>query len=350
MARAFDPQLRLPAESRLPFPPGLSDWPPALSVRGRALAASGDWLPGFKISSSPYRKVISNSEKKGFNSQSKRFQYNQNETPGPGLYNVIHQSPEINSTSLSTKGTGYFPSLVPRTAFRKMSNYPAPNAYKIPSCFQSKQDFSQGNSSMFQQPIARKMEKMPTPAPNQYYTSLDFCKQSNNISGQAVFLSKTTRGFHFKKFGKWPSPCHYDINDSLTKTSPRVITSFFKSKTSHLTVMDRFTPEPAIYQPRKPTTAAKKNPFREKFCLTLSAAASPPCKDPPSPGPGQYELVDYKGSPKQDCSSAVFISNTGRWPVRRSQEGFPGPDSEVLLGGYGKAEADKSTTAVISSV
>ncbi|XP_010080598.1 PREDICTED: O(6)-methylguanine-induced apoptosis 2, partial [Pterocles gutturalis] len=338
----------------------------------------------FKISSSPYRKVISNSEKKGFNSQSKRFQYNQNETPGPGLYNVIHQSPEINSTSLSTKGTGYFPSLVPRTAFRKMSNYPAPNAYKIPSCFQSKQDFSQGNSSMFQQPIARKMEKMPTPAPNQYYTSLDFCKQSNNISGQAVFLSKTTRGFHFKKFGKWPSPY---INDSLTKTSPRVITSFFKSKTSHLTVMDRFTPEPAIYQPRKPTTAAKKNPFSDiawpkikidnKFLtveknenlrkavaaltqqvylyyisqqLYLMTGASPPCKDPPSPGPGQYELVDYKGSPKQDCSSAVFISNTGRWPVRRSQEGFPGPDSEVLLGGYGKAEADKSTTAVISSV
>ncbi|XP_009578126.1 PREDICTED: O(6)-methylguanine-induced apoptosis 2, partial [Fulmarus glacialis] len=281
----------------------------------------------FKISSSPYkqhRKVISNSEKKGFNSQSKRFQYNQNENPGPGFYSVTHLSAEINSTSLSKKGTGYFPSLVPRTACEKISNYPAANAYKILPCFQSKQDFSKGNSSMFQQPIARKIEKIPTPAPNQYYTSMDFCKQSNNVSGQTVFVFKTTRGLNLEKFGKWPSPCHYIINDSLIKVSPKGITSCFKSKISRLARMERFTPESATYQPHKPTKEAKKTPFRQKFCLTLSAPAIPPCKDPPLPGPGQYDLVDYKGCPKQDCSSAVFVSNTGRWTGSGSQEGFPG--------------------------
>lgn len=75
---------------------------------------------------------------------------------------------------------------------------------------------------------------------------------------------------------------------------------------------------------------------RQKFCLMLCAPAIPPCKDPPFPGPGQYNLVDYRGSLKQNCSSAVFVSNTERWMGGRSQEGFPGPGknknySEVLL-------------------
>ncbi|XP_068513596.1 O(6)-methylguanine-induced apoptosis 2 isoform X4 [Anas acuta] len=236
---------------------------------------------GFQISSSPYKhhgKVISDSEKNGFNSQSKRFQYNQSENPGPGFYDVTHQSPEINSPSLSKKGTGYFPSL----------------------------------------------------------TSTDFCKQSNNVSAHAVFVSRTTRGLNLEKIGKWPSPCHYNINDSFTKVSPKGITSCFKSKTSHLTRTDRITAEPTIYQPYKPTREAKKTPFKQKFCLTLCAPAIPPCKDPPFPGPGQYNLVDYGGSLKQNCSSAVFVSNTERWMGGGSQEGFPGPGaySPRALGKY----------------
>nr|XP_047905501.1 O(6)-methylguanine-induced apoptosis 2 isoform X2 [Anser cygnoides] len=138
------------------------------------LSSGSEFGEGFQISSSPYKhhcKVISNSEKKGFNSQSKRFQYNQSENPGPGFYNVTHQSPEINSTSLSKKGTGYFPSLVPRTACKKISSYPAVNAYNILSYFQSRRDFSVGNSRVFQQPVSRKIEKIPTPAPNQYHVT-----------------------------------------------------------------------------------------------------------------------------------------------------------------------------------
>ncbi|NXA50167.1 STPG1 protein, partial [Nothocercus julius] len=248
-----------------------------------------------------------------------------NETPGPGFYNVAHHSAESNSISLSQKGTGYFPSLVARIACSKIANYPAANAYSIPSCFQSKQDFSTGNSSMFQQPIARKIEKIPTPAPGQYNTSRDFCKRSNSVSAHAVFVSKTTRGLNLEKKGKWPSPCHYNISDSPIKVSPKSITSCFKSKTSHQTNMDKFIMEYATYQPQKTMKEAKKTPSRQKFCLTLSAPAIPPCKEPPLPGPGQYDLVDYKGSPKQNRPSAAFVSNTRRWTGGASLEGYPGP-------------------------
>uniref|UniRef100_A0A8C4JTA8 Sperm tail PG-rich repeat containing 1 n=1 Tax=Dromaius novaehollandiae TaxID=8790 RepID=A0A8C4JTA8_DRONO len=271
------------------------------------------FLLGFKVSSGPYKyhsNVVFNSEKKGFNSQSKRFQYNRNETPGPGVYNVTHQSAESNSTSLSQKGTGYFPSLVARIACSKIANYPAANAYRIPSCFQSKQDFSMGNSSMFQQPIARKIEKVPTPAPGQYHV-----RKVCHCCGLVRYLHPFPVCFVDR----------YKINDSSIKVSPKSVTSCFKSRASHLTKMGRFITEPATYQPHKPTKEAKKTPFRQKFCLTLSAPAIPPSKDPPLPGPGQYDLVDCKGSPKRDCSSAAFVSNTGRWTGRGSQEGFPGP-------------------------
>lgn len=36
----------------------------------------------------------------------------QDDIPGPGFYNVIHQSPVSNSVSLSKKGTCTFPSVV----------------------------------------------------------------------------------------------------------------------------------------------------------------------------------------------------------------------------------------------
>ncbi|XP_035201768.1 O(6)-methylguanine-induced apoptosis 2 [Oxyura jamaicensis] len=146
--------------------------------------------------------------------------------------------------------------------------------------------------------------------------------------------------------GSLPPPCHYNFNDSLTKVSTKGITSCFKSKTSHLTRTDRITAEPTVYQPHKPTREAKKIPFkgvwadnileqciREEILLD-TAPAIPPCKD--SPGPGQYNLVDYRGCPKQNCSSAVFVSNTERWMGSGSQEGFPGPGaySPRALGKY----------------
>nr|KAF6508348.1 sperm tail PG-rich repeat containing 1 [Rousettus aegyptiacus] len=61
----------------------------------------------FKFQSS----IIPESEKKGFNSQARRFYHKKDDNPGPGFYNVIHQSPVFNSVSLSKKGTCTFPSM-----------------------------------------------------------------------------------------------------------------------------------------------------------------------------------------------------------------------------------------------
>ncbi|XP_053867872.1 O(6)-methylguanine-induced apoptosis 2 [Malaclemys terrapin pileata] len=300
----------------------------ATSIKGTDAVQIGKASRGYKVSSIPYKyqtRMIPNSEKKGFNSQAKRFQYNQNEIPGPGFYNVVHQSAEINSTSLSKKGTGYFPSMDARLPHNRKPSYPAANAYNLSLAFQSKQDFSTGNSSMFQQPIAKRRAQTSTPAPNQYNACLDFCKQSNNVCARAVFLSKTTRGLSTDKTEKWPSPCHYRINESLVKKSPRILVSCFRSNTHRETKVNTVSPGPAAYQLSKPPKAAKKTPSTRKQNLNFSAPAIPPAKNPPLPGPGQYEIVDYQGPPKHYISSAVFVSNTGRWRGDTSQQGIPGP-------------------------
>lgn len=43
-------------------------------------------------------------------------------------------------------------------------------------------------------------------------TSMDFCKQRNNVSAHAVFVSQTTRGLNLEKIGKWPSPCMWALS------------------------------------------------------------------------------------------------------------------------------------------
>ncbi|XP_047380800.1 O(6)-methylguanine-induced apoptosis 2 isoform X4 [Sciurus carolinensis] len=106
-------------------------------------------------------------EKKGFNSQAKRFYHKKDDLPGPGFYNVIHKSPVFNSVSLSKKGTCTFPSMSARLG-TVISKYPAANAYTIPSDFISKKDFSNSCSSMFQSPSFMKVLKSETPAPNHY--------------------------------------------------------------------------------------------------------------------------------------------------------------------------------------
>jgi hypothetical protein len=62
--------------------------------------------------------------------------------------------------------------------------------------------------------------------------------------------------------------------------------------------------------------------------LIISAPAIPPPPKAPFPGPGAYELGDFKAAEKKYISSAAFVSNTSRWavdtaiPVER-----PGPGS-----------------------
>ncbi|XP_044919894.1 O(6)-methylguanine-induced apoptosis 2 isoform X2 [Mustela putorius furo] len=231
-------------------------------------------------SSIPFKSrnlTIPESEKKGFNSQAKRFYYKKDSIPGPGFYDVIHQSPVFNSASLSKKGTCTFPSLRARLD-TIISKYPAANTYTIPSHLVSKKDFSNSCSSMFQLPSFAKVLKFETPAPNQYNTSVSYCKQRNNVCAQAGFLSKTQRGF-FSVAETGPAPAersfilllqgtcissplpplgHYNINESLVKQSPKVLMSCFKSKTERGLKLTSTGPGPGYYNPNDHTKILKK--------------------------------------------------------------------------------------------
>ncbi|XP_023075414.1 O(6)-methylguanine-induced apoptosis 2 isoform X2 [Piliocolobus tephrosceles] len=243
-------------------------------------------------SSIPFKSqapVIPESEKKGFNSQAKRF---------------------------SQKKCARLDTII--------SKYPAANAYTIPSDFISKRDFSNSCSSMFQLPSFMKVLKFETPAPNYYNASVSCCKQRNNVCARAGFVSKTQRGsFVFAEKG--PPPGHYDINESLVKQSPNTLMSCFKSKTNRGLKLTSTGPGPGYYNPGDCTKVPKKTLFPKNPILNFSAQPSPLPPKPPLPGPGQYEIVDYLGPRKHFISSASFVSNTSRWTAAPPQPGLPGP-------------------------
>ncbi|XP_058532878.1 O(6)-methylguanine-induced apoptosis 2 isoform X2 [Ochotona princeps] len=220
-------------------------------------------------SSIPYKlqtSVIPESEKKGFNSQARRFYHKKDDVPGPGFYNITHQSPVSNSVSLSKKGTCTFPSMA----------------------------------------------------------SLSCCKQKNNVSARAGFMSKTPRGI-FTAPEMAPPPGHYNVNESLVKQSPKILMSCFKSKTDRGLKLTSTGPGPGYYNPDDHSKAPKKALFPKNPTLTFSAPPLPLPPKPPLPGPGQYEIVDYAGPPKYFISSASFVSNTSRWTAAPAQAGLPGP-------------------------
>ncbi|XP_012577632.1 PREDICTED: O(6)-methylguanine-induced apoptosis 2 isoform X2 [Condylura cristata] len=271
-----------------------------------------------------YKKPeIPESEKKGFSCQAKRFYSKKDEVPGPGFYNVIHQSPVSNSVSLSKKGTCTFPSMRARLD-TIISKYPAANAYTIPSHLVSKKDFSNSCSSMFQLPSFAKVLRFETPAPNHYNASDSCCKQSNNVSARAGFVSKTQRGPYIRT-GTGPAPGHYNINDSLVKQSPKILMSCFKSKTNRGSKLIATGPGPGYYNPSDHIKIQRKALFPKNPLLNFSAQPLPLPPKLPLPGPGQYEIVDYEGPPKHFISSASFVSNTRRWTVAPAQPGLPGP-------------------------
>ncbi|XP_029804633.1 O(6)-methylguanine-induced apoptosis 2 isoform X1 [Suricata suricatta] len=274
----------------------------------------------------PFKNQISaipESEKKGFNSQAQRFYYKKDNIPGPGFYDVIHQSPVFNSVSLSKKGTCTFPSMRARLD-TTVSKYPAANAYTIPSRFVSKKDFSNSWSSMFQLPSFVKVLKSETPAPNHYNASVSCCKQRNNVCARAGFMSKTQRGF-LTIADTGPAPGHYNINESLVKQSPKALTSCFKSKTRRELKLTSTGPGPGYYNPSDHIKSLKKTLFPRNPILNFSAQPLSLPPKPPLPGPGQYEIVDYAGPPRHFISSASFVSSTRRWTAAPSEPDLPGP-------------------------
>ncbi|MBN3305202.1 STPG1 protein, partial [Amia calva] len=214
---------------------------------------------------------------------------------------------------------------MPRNAVRII---PAPNAYTVPTAMLSRKNFSLGNSSMFQQPIAVKVEdvKKATPAPNHYNVSFSGIEKNSTVPAKSVFLSKTRREFAPQGNLKMPSPCHYQVNDALTKEAPKVPVSCFKSNSERIQLtVPALGPGPGAYSPYEAPEPVKRTTFPKRHYLCISAPPIPVPKTPPLPGPGQYDIVNYEGPARHYMSSAVFLSNTSRWTGGTHEKDLPGP-------------------------
>ncbi|TRY85949.1 hypothetical protein DNTS_032714 [Danionella cerebrum] len=267
--------------------------------------------------------IISNEEKKGFCSQSKRFLEHLNENPGPGSY-LSHASCEGCSPSFSKRGTGCFASKTGRAPRSFQRPSPGPDSYNLQTSLLHKHDFNRGESRIFRLPYAVMKEK-PTnenPAPNQYKAAVD---KNSTVSAESAFRSRTTRSVILLNKFKGPSPCHYQVSDVLVQKTPQTV-SCFKSTTARIQAPLRNNiPGPGSYNPHHPPEPVRRTTLPRKHYLGLSAPPLIPSKDPPFPGPGHYDVENLNRDVKVPVSSAVFLSVTSRWMQEHKGQEMPGP-------------------------
>ncbi|CAF3488296.1 unnamed protein product [Rotaria sordida] len=282
----------------------------------------------------------SNNEKRGFQQTARRFPYDLNFTPGPGQYQTVQSlDRQLERTSDSKKGSGTFASKSKRdTSINRLTHFPAPTTYNLPGMFSYEHhSFDRSkNSSMFQKPIAERplSPKSTIPAPNQYDINqgLKTITKSNNVTAQAAFRSHTRRSITTDKYFITPAPGTYNLDDSATRSIAPIHQSSFKSTSKRDTFSVQSAsdlPGPADYRPFEKIT---EEPYRQVLprhhYLTISAPAIPPPPEAPYPGPGSYELRDFKEAEKKYMSSAAFVSSASRWtidPTRSTER--PGPGS-----------------------
>ncbi|XP_054462386.1 O(6)-methylguanine-induced apoptosis 2 [Anoplopoma fimbria] len=283
------------------------------------------------------RVVITNHEKKGFASQARRFpsQVCLNENPGPGSYGFI-SSTEVKCPSFSKKGTtGFVASKTARTSSNPRRGLPGPNAYNLQSTFINKNNYSIGVSRVFRLPVAVQLDgpKHKTPAPNQYDVSCDTRKSLSSVVGTSAFLSKTGRD-PFNPNKNAPSPCHYEVSGHLLQHGTKAVLSPFKSKTQRIPPqVDNRVPGPGAYSPHQTPAPVKRTILPRGYYLALSAPALIVPKDPPLPGPGQYDIGDYNGMSKHPMPTAAFASRTERITQNSQADMRPGPgfyDPQIL--------------------
>ncbi|XP_026156509.1 O(6)-methylguanine-induced apoptosis 2 isoform X2 [Mastacembelus armatus] len=298
-------------------------------------------IPAYTISSSIPTKyqsvVITNQEKKGFLSQTRRFHSHVclNENPGPGSYGCISSS-EVKSPSFSKKGTtGFVASKVTRSYSNPKRGIPGPNAYNLQSSFGNKYDFNAGVSRVFRLPVAVQQDapKNNTPAPNQYNVSCGSRERLSAVVGTSAFLSKTDRNSYYPPKNV-PSPCHYEVNHHFIQHSSKAVLSPFKSKTQRIPApVSNHVPGPGAYSPDQTLTPVKKTMLRRGYYLAISAPPVIVPKDPPLPGPGQYDVGNCDHPSKHPMPTAAFASRTERVPPKSQANINPGPgfyDPQIL--------------------
>ncbi|XP_016401372.1 O(6)-methylguanine-induced apoptosis 2-like isoform X2 [Sinocyclocheilus rhinocerous] len=210
--------------------------------------------------------------------------------------------------------------------FQRLS--PGPDAYNLQISLLYKHDFNRGESRMFRLPVAVKREKPKNenPAPNQYDVSYSGVDKNSTVSAQSAFRSKTRRSASVSDNFKGPSPCHYNVSDASLQKMPQVPYSCFKSTTSRIQSPVRNNiPGPGTYNPYEPPEPVKRTVLPRRHYLGLSAPPLIPTKDPPFPGPGHYDIVNYSRPVKHLVSSAAFLSGTSRWIQDVKGQDMPGP-------------------------
>ncbi|XP_048086246.1 O(6)-methylguanine-induced apoptosis 2 isoform X2 [Alosa alosa] len=154
------------------------------------------------------------------------------------------------------------------------------------------------------------------------------------ISAHSVFLSKTKRNMANLNGLKGPSPCHYNVNDTITQKDPKVPYSCFKSNIARNPLpLKSEGPGPGAYNPYQIPEMVKRTILPRRHYLGLSAPPLKLSENPPLPGPGQYDIVNYEGSPKHFMSTAAFVSGTSRWVQNPKGHDVPGPgfyDPEIM--------------------
>ncbi|XP_057312800.1 O(6)-methylguanine-induced apoptosis 2-like [Hydractinia symbiolongicarpus] len=274
--------------------------------------------------------VLNNNERKGFNSGSKRFDCLQfDESPGPAKYDTTQTLLKENSTSYSTKGLGGFVSKVKRFPVALNANNPVGPGQYSPN-LTTEHDFNKATcTSNFHKPIAvqSRFEKFQTPAPNHYNLSSKTMGKGKPRES-AAFLSRTKRELVTTKISQSvPAPGAYEVSDKWTSSAPRAAQAPFKSTTTRTLLPKNVyeNPGPGTYDPHEPVkNHPEKRGLPRKHYLCISAPAVPMPQQQPTPGPGQYNLVNYEGLTKQYVSSSMFVSTTNRWSGDRPKAG-PGP-------------------------
>jgi len=115
-----------------------------------------------------------------------------------------------------------------------------------------------------------------------------------------------------------PSPCHYDVTDSLTHSSVQCpVVSCFKSKTGRtFPPKPSNHPGPGFYEPYggpSPTPQFVPPRHRRYYQASLSAPVVRPDPQPDPPGPGSYDITSTHAPRHPTDQTAAFKSVTTRW-------------------------------------
>lgn len=317
-------------------------------IKDQPIASNGCSIP------SRYQTfIVDNSDRKGFNSGTRRFQnVDITDTPGPGHYKqdskVVPKSFNVGKRRRKGHTKSYTEIVTQNTKSGVTARFqtPGPNNYNVSKPMSMRKDHHRANSSSFQS-VRRYGKQFSTPAPNSY--------QPRNLESQAQIsscfksTSKRAEDVQNKPNQRVPSPTHYLLRDKVTKSNDRAPRSCFVSTTNRAEISYK-TAKGAFYADTSATVNTNPGPgsygniakwinpdgshpsrMRRGHYLAISAPAIPLPPSKALPGPGQYELVDYDGPIQQPRSSSMFSSNTDRWcdESRMSyiSKGLPGPAS-----------------------